>query len=53
MKKVKQKHNSAAKIRKIYKKPELTVFGTINQLTESLTSGKFSDGGTGKTSMQS
>jgi hypothetical protein len=51
MKRIKQKQNTVDKAKKSYKRPELTVYGTINQITESVTGGKNADGGTGKLSM--
>lgn len=53
MKKIKQNKNIVDKVKKSYKKPELTIFGTINQITENTSNGPIADGGTGKTSMGS
>lgn len=51
MKRIKQ--NAAGKVKKAYSKPELTVYGTINQITESTANGPVADGGKGQTSMGS
>lgn len=54
MKIIKQKQNTVDKVKKTYKRPELTIFGTINQITENTSMGPQADGGgKGQKSMQS
>lgn len=53
MKIIKQKQNTVDKVKKNYKRPELTIFGTINQITENTSMGPVSDAGKGQNSMQS
>lgn len=51
MKRIKQ--NTASKVKKAYQRPDLAIYGTISQITESTAIGPVLDGGTGKTSMGS
>jgi len=53
MKRIKQKKNTADKVKKAYQRPELTIFGSITQITENLTAGPQNDTGKGKGSMSS
>ena len=53
MKKVEQNQKATGEARKPYEAPQLTIYGTINQITEATTNGKFADGGTGMLSMGS